>query len=75
MNDEERLEFPHRKNNPSSFDSICPKCFRTISTKETEAELRQDEDNHVCKPDSMENRAGMTCETRKAKPGLVYPSS
>jgi hypothetical protein len=53
MKDQERLKFPHRKNSPSSFDSICPKCFRTISNKETEAELRQDEDKHVCEIDSM----------------------
>jgi hypothetical protein len=53
MKDEERLRFPHRKNHSSSFDSICPRCFRTISQKETEAELRQDEEDHVCEIDSL----------------------
>jgi hypothetical protein len=53
MKAEERLRFAHRKNNPPSFDSICLKCFRTISRKETEEQLRQDEDNHVCEADSL----------------------
>jgi hypothetical protein len=48
--------FPHRKNKLSSFDSICPRCFRTISTRRTEEELKQDETNHMCDGDSLARR-------------------
>jgi hypothetical protein len=45
--------FPHRKNKDSSFDSICPRCFRTISTRGTEEDLTQDEQCHQCAGDSL----------------------
>jgi len=40
--------FPHRRNWDGTFDSICPSCFATIATTETEAELAMAEDKHVC---------------------------
>jgi hypothetical protein len=52
----EDFQFPHRKNKRSSFDSICPRCFRTISTRWTEEELKQDENDHLCEQDSLGSR-------------------
>jgi len=40
--------FPHRRNPDGSFDSICPMCFATVSTKLSEAELAGEEINHNC---------------------------
>jgi hypothetical protein len=40
--------FPHRHNPNGSFDSICPKCFATVSSKRNETELAGDETNHDC---------------------------
>jgi hypothetical protein len=54
---DKRPNFHHRKNNPSSFDSICPRCFRTISTRRTEEELRQDEEAHLCDGNSLVRRS------------------
>ena len=48
--------FTHRKNKLSLFESICPRCFRTISTHRTEEELEQDEANHRCDWDSLGSR-------------------
>jgi len=48
--------FAHRKNKDSSFDSICPRCFRTISTRGTEEDLAQDEHSHLCAGDSLGQR-------------------
>jgi hypothetical protein len=53
---EEHPNFPHRKNNDSSFDSICPRCFRTISTRGIEGDLAQDERSHLCAGDSLGQR-------------------
>jgi hypothetical protein len=44
----ERKRFPHRQNRDGSYDSICPRCFRTISNRMTEAELARDEFRHIC---------------------------
>jgi hypothetical protein len=45
--------FHHRENSPTSYDSICLKCFRTVSNQRTEGELGKDEDNHVCDPANL----------------------
>ncbi len=41
--------FPHRLLN-GVYESICPGCFRTISSKQDEADLVYDETNHLCDP-------------------------
>jgi len=46
--------FPHRRNPDGSFDSICPKCFRTVATRRNEADLAQDERDHVCEDDAID---------------------
>jgi hypothetical protein len=46
--------FPHRRNPDGSFDSICPKCFRTVATRRDEADLAQAERDHVCEDDGID---------------------
>jgi hypothetical protein len=43
-----RTGFHHREKSPISYDSICLKCFRTVSSQKTEDELGKYENNHVC---------------------------
>ena len=40
--------FPHRRNPDGSFDSICPRCYSTVSTRQNEMELAEDEMSHDC---------------------------
>ena len=40
--------FPHRRNKDGSLDSICLKCFATIGSQRTEAELTELDEAHVC---------------------------
>jgi hypothetical protein len=42
------LAFSHRRNDNDTIDSICLKCFRTIATKGTKAELADSEADHEC---------------------------
>ena len=53
--------FPHRRNPDGSYDSICPQCFRTVSTRAKEDELREDEMRHDCQKMELgqEKRAGL----------------
>jgi hypothetical protein len=45
-----RIIFPHKHNEDRTFDSICPTCFATVATDESEAKLRLYELAHVCNP-------------------------
>ena len=40
--------YSHRQNRDGSFDSICPRCFRTIAREKTESALRPKEETHDC---------------------------
>ena len=42
------MQFGHRLNRDGSFDSICPRCYRTVANRDTERELARDELKHVC---------------------------
>ena len=42
-----RKQFPHRRNEDGSFDSICHRCFRTIGREKEEEKLRAAELKHV----------------------------
>jgi hypothetical protein len=42
------IDFAHRRNDNGTTDSICLKCFRTIATKRTKAELVDSEAAHEC---------------------------
>ena len=40
--------FPHRQNSNGTYDSICPKCLRTIDTRKLEGDLAAEERVHIC---------------------------
>ena len=40
--------YPHRRNWDKSYDSICPRCYRTIANRRDEMELAEEERGHVC---------------------------
>jgi hypothetical protein len=42
--------FPHRINRDGTIDSICSRCYVTIGTSTTEADLERIEMTHVCEP-------------------------
>ena len=44
------IPFTRRWNRDSSIDSICTKCFRTIASSNSEDELADRENKHVCHP-------------------------
>jgi hypothetical protein len=44
----ESEQFPHRQNSNGTYDSICPKCFRTIDTRYVEGNLAAEERVHIC---------------------------
>jgi len=44
----EMTDYPHRQNKDGSIDSICPKCFMTVSSDRRPARLLHDEKGHVC---------------------------
>jgi hypothetical protein len=50
--------FYHCENSPTSYDSICMKCFRTVSRqKAKEEDLAIDEAGHHCEPERLANLA------------------
>jgi hypothetical protein len=53
--DRGRFSFAHRRNDDGSFDSICPRCFRTIAQSARESDLQIAEDGHVCDPSLVEH--------------------
>jgi hypothetical protein len=42
--------FVHRRQINGNFASVCPDCFKTISSEQFESELRKAEITHVCNP-------------------------
>src|SRR3954471_2595963 len=42
--------FPHRSKLDGSFDSICPRCFRTIASGQRIGDLVKAEKRHICDP-------------------------
>jgi hypothetical protein len=49
--------FPHRHNRDGSFDSICTKCFVTIASAQTDAELAVYDKKHICDPGVLFDQA------------------
>jgi hypothetical protein len=43
-----KVAFSHRHNDDGTVDSICLKCYWTIATEETEADLADAEAAHDC---------------------------
>ena len=48
--------FPHRRNKDGSLDSICLKCFATVGSQMTEAELTELDEAHVCSSTPLSRR-------------------
>jgi hypothetical protein len=46
----EKSKFAHRANSDGTFDSICRKCFLTVVSSKSEADLEGAEREHVCDP-------------------------
>jgi hypothetical protein len=50
--------FPRRHHADGSFNSICPRCFRTVARNKTKRELDTAEKRHICQePDLAAVRA------------------
>lgn len=45
--------FPRRENAEGSFDSICPRCYRTAATGRRASELEELERIHVCAAEDL----------------------
>lgn len=73
MQDLER--FPHRRNSDGTVDSICPKCFRTVSTQSDENLLIRFEQEHVCVLDDtqMKNLTEVVKLRKTSNPPLTFP--
>lgn len=50
--EEPQIIFPHRTNRNGTFDSICPLCYRTIATEQSEYRLAKAELAHRCYVDA-----------------------
>ncbi len=48
--------FLHRANTDNTFDSICIRCFRTITTGISECQLAEAETEHQCAPSALAAR-------------------
>ena len=42
------ISFARRRNNDSTIDSICKRCYQTIANEESEASLEFAEKGHAC---------------------------
>ena len=47
------FSFPHRENRDGTWDSICPRCFRTVATATDPLKLEAEEIAHDCDPDEI----------------------
>lgn len=43
-----RIAFYHRQNHDGTWDSICMKCFLTVTTAPKEEDLESSEERHDC---------------------------
>ena len=64
------IPFTRRWNRDSSIDSICTKCFRTIASSNSEDELADRENKHVCHPNGEFIRADAASHHRMSLSGL-----
>jgi hypothetical protein len=64
-------QFPHRRNQDGTFDSICRECAQTVATAKQESDLIDAEQNHNCASDLVP----LSTHKAKVKPEMVYPES
>lgn len=61
-------DYHHRKEQDGTYSSICPVCFMTVATRSSEEELKQDEQQHLCKrpisPDPRWRKAPLSEKAR-----------
>ena len=48
MSDTITKAFPRRRHDNGMYDSICPRCFRTVIRKRFESQLAEIERKHAC---------------------------
>jgi hypothetical protein len=65
------VPFTRRWNRDSSIDSICTKCFRTIASSNSEDELSDRENKHVCHPNGEFIRGDAASHHRRSLSGLA----
>ncbi|HEX4577713.1 MAG TPA: hypothetical protein VH117_10200 [Edaphobacter sp.] len=46
--------FPRRLHVDGSFNSICPRCFRTVARRKNRRELDTEEKRHICLEPDLE---------------------
>ena len=51
------ISFARRRNQDSTVDSICTRCYQTIATGNSEASLETAEEGHTCDPNGEFNWA------------------
>ena len=59
MRSQAPLRFAHRVSKEASLDSICRRCFVTVGSSRSEADLERFEDEHVCNPVLLERVSRM----------------
>jgi hypothetical protein len=50
MAEKRATTFHHRQNRDGSFDSICSRCYRTVSSGQVQSNLVPAENLHTCNP-------------------------
>jgi hypothetical protein len=55
------IPFARRRNQDSTVDSICTKCYQTIASEEDEVKLVSAEQRHTCNPNGEFNLRHETC--------------
>jgi hypothetical protein len=61
-------DYAHRSNDDGTFDSICLRCFRTVTTAYSEPELVFGEAQHSCVPDSTVHTTSVVKLLRQLTP-------
>jgi hypothetical protein len=57
-------KFPHRRRLDGSFVSICPRCFATAASANTEQGLAISEKKHVCNSETLLQLAKVLARSR-----------
>jgi hypothetical protein len=50
------ISFAHRRNNDSTVDSICTRCYQTIASGQNVSSLTSAEAKHLCDPNAEIDR-------------------
>ena len=61
------LHFCHRPNRDGTVDSICLKCFLTVSRGQSDAVRMKREESHACNPHDLERLEGAKTPVNESK--------